>query len=161
MKKRLLGALMVIPAVSLAIIFAPSVVMLVLFFGIAILGILEFYRMLDKAGIPSFRYVGAVCGTMMMLATYLGFVLWGESVGGPARAGEWEGVILTCTVLVLMVRQFPQKHNKRPLATIACTLLGILYVPLLLGFFIKLSLHWEPIEWNRSMAGSTGCYLVF
>jgi phosphatidate cytidylyltransferase len=100
--------------------------------------------LLAGAKIPTFRLFGAGCAVALSTVTYWGMV-WGEAGAGPGQAGEWEGAILVLSLCVLMVRQFPQKHNVRPVTTIAGTLMGVLYAPFLLGFLCKLTFLSEDV----------------
>ncbi len=160
-RKRLLSSLVFVPGLLLGLCYLPTAVMMAVMIALSVLGILEFYRMLDAAKIPSFRFVGASCGALLHLATYLGFRQTGIRVGAAPYAADWGACILVVTVMILMVRQLPQKHNDKPLATIACTLLGVLYVPWLFNYYIKLALSWDNINWMAPLHGHTGWPLVF
>lgn len=130
--------------------------------AVSTLMLFEFYRCLNLADIPAFRFVGAGCGIAVILATYLGLI-WkpGEDpASSMARANAWENIVLACTVLILMVRQFPQKHNDKPLPTIACTLLGVLYVPFLMNFLIRLAFVSGGADWKSPMFGTPGFYMI-
>ena len=163
MKKRLLSTAAIVPLLSAAIVYAPSVVIVIILLVVSTLGILEFYRLLDQARIPAFRIVGATCGIALILATYFGFT-WSANCNGPgntALAAECEGCALALIVMILMVREFPQVNNVLPLPTIACTLLGVLYVPMLINFFTKIGLAWDAVGWREPLKGHTGCYMIF
>jgi len=146
----------------LATLCLPSVFVIGLLIALSVLAHLEFYRFLRNAGIPSFKYYGTACGALIIMAAYLdsraGQNQWWRAIPG---SGEWEVIILMISVLLLMVRQFPQKDNTQPLATISCTLCGILYVPFLLGFFIKTCLAVKDIELDERMAGHPGAWLIW
>lgn len=157
LKKRLLVAAVMVPIACAAILYLPSAGLLVLLTVISTVAILEFYDLLAQIQIPSFRYVGATVGILLLLATYFGFHGEGGSAG---RAAEANLAIMALTVCVLLVRQMPQSRNKKPLATISCTLLGICYVPLLLSFFIRLALAWEGVGWHVPLGGHTGGSMV-
>lgn len=162
LKKRLLSASVIVPLLILGLLYLPSAVMLTVLIAVSTLMILEFYRLLNLAGIPAFRFVGAGCGAAVILATYLGFMWkpWEGTARCLARSDEWTTAILACTVLVLLVRQFPQKHNDKPLPTIACTLLGVLYIPFLASFVVKLALVSGGVDWKTTLAGTPGFYLI-
>ncbi|TFH17835.1 MAG: CDP-archaeol synthase [Lentisphaerales bacterium] len=157
LKKRLMVAAVMVPIVCVAILYLPSAGLLVLLAMISTVVTLEFYDLLAKIKIPSFRYVGATAGILVLLATYVG--LYGEN-GTPGRAAEATLAIMALTVCALLVRQMPQNRNKKPLSTISCTLLGICYIPLLLSFFIRLAFTWDVIGWRVPLAGHTGGSLV-
>jgi phosphatidate cytidylyltransferase len=163
LKQRLLSTLLIVPPLVCGLAFLPSAVSLSVVIVLSSLMILEFYRVLDRANIPAFRFFGACCGGVLILATYLGF-RWNPADGPTAclaRATEWESLALAFTVLVLMVRQFPQKHNDKPLPTIACTLLGVMYIPFLLNSFVKLGLTESNVGWRTPLFGHAGFYLIF
>jgi phosphatidate cytidylyltransferase len=120
---------------------------------ISALASLEFYNLLDKAGIPSFRVLGVLGGSALISAAF--FSIQRISASGDSvelstvlKTYDWEWFVLFGIVVVISIRQFPQKHNDRPLATIACTLLGVLYVPFLFNFITKLVFAWG-IETGR------------
>ena len=76
-------------------------------------------------------------------------------------AAEWVCLVLFLLVFVICVRQFPQKNNPQPLDTISCTIFGVLYVPFLFSFFVKLLYGWDgPTGWSQK-AGMTGALLFF
>ena len=160
-RKRLLSALVIVPLLLTGLCYLPSLILLAALIALSILGIFEFYRMLDAANIPSFRFVGAGCGALLQLATYCGFKFTGVREGAAPYAADWGACVLVCTVMILMVRQFPQKNNAKPLSTIACTLLGVLYVPLLLNYFVKLGLTWDNVDWHEPLHGHAGWPMIF
>src|SRR5512137_1236939 len=95
---------------------------------ISSLGPLEFYHMVNAGGIPAFRIVGLLSGAALISAT---FWTTGPDAAHAVRAHDWETLVLLVSLIAVCVRQFPQKNNDQPLATIGCTLLGIWYVPFL------------------------------
>ena len=96
--------------------------------------------LVNKAGIPVFRVIGILCGTALLSTTFLNL---GPAIGpNSAHLRDvymWENVVLVLSLIIIFVRQFPQKNNDKPLSTIACTLFGVLYVPFLLNFFMRLA----------------------
>lgn len=133
-----------------AAFYLPAAGVVLLLAVIAAAATLEFYRLLDAAGIPSFRVVGALSAVTLVATT--GWSLLAKNVHG-MPAFEAEVLVLFLTVIAVLLRQFPQKHNTQPLATVACTLLGILYVPMLFNFFTKLALTWgETNAWRTVSA---------
>jgi phosphatidate cytidylyltransferase len=122
----------------------------------------EFYGLLRAAQIPHFKYVGLVGGVALLATTWLALRV------APAASGDLEVAILFLITLASLVRQFPQKHNPRPIETIAGTMLGVLYVPFLFSFFAKLLMTWGDVE-GRWLAmylivvvksSDTGAYFV-
>lgn len=163
MKKRLLNALYAVPLMIVCLLYLPTSAGLAALIVIVALGQLEFYRLLDMAQIPSFRYVGTILGSILLLTTYFE-VRYTNADGYPSTnssAGEWDLYALVFAVLLLMIRQFPQKNNDKPLATIACTLLGVFYVAFPMTFFVRLGLSWEDLAWNECMKGHGAFHMVF
>ena len=122
----------------------------------------EFYHLLDAAGIPAFRVIGCVVGTILMTIVFLALVPYGACrVWTELDAAEWTCLVLFLLVFVICVRQFPQKDNPQPLNTIACTIFGVLYVPFLFSFFVRLLYSWDaPPGWFQK-AGMAGGLLFF
>ncbi len=108
---------------------------------------LEFYKFLHQAGIPSFRAIGLVAGACLSVGVWLAYLL-----GGGTVAWEYEALALFLAVAVLCTRQLPRKNDPQPLITLSCTLLGIMYVPFLFNFFLRLTYGWE----TPSMAAPIG-----
>ena len=99
--------------------------------------------------------MGVIASVLLIAGTWLSFTL-----KTAALAGEHELIILFVTIIAILIRQFPQKNNDQPLATMACTLFGILYVPFLFNYFTKLAFTWECPSWLNPI-GPTGRWLVF
>jgi len=135
--KRLPSGIILSALAVLAMFWAPGISLCVILITIAALALMEFYALLDACGIPNFRIVGVCGGSALIAGTWAAFVF------KPLWVAEMESLILCAIVLYVMIRQFPQKHNAQPLATMACTLLGIFYVSFLLNFFTKLVFTWQ------------------
>jgi len=123
----------------LAAFYLPSIGWLALLLFLACKGQWEFYDLTRAAGLPVFRIVGVAGGSVLLLATFLSLI---EETRGCPVAGEVERLAMTVVLLVVFVRQFPQKHNVRPLETVACTFFGLLYVPYLLNYLSRITLTW-------------------
>ncbi|MEI6970510.1 MAG: CDP-archaeol synthase [bacterium] len=160
LKQRLLSSAVLVPAFFIGLWFLPSAVLLCFVLFLSTLLLFEFYRVLNMANIPAFRFVGVCCGAAILAATYFGLAWSPGGNIGLARADAWAGMAMAVTVLILMIRQFPQKHNDKPLPTIACTLLGVLYVPFLLSFMVKLAFAGGGIGLGTSLANTPGYFFV-
>lgn len=146
MKQRLLSTLVIAAALLGMAFTAPVIAVWPILVAIAVLAQLEFYRLLDAAGIPAFRIVGCIAGGILLSLTFLAltapqFFRWMPD----ACASEMEVMVLFLLVFVICLRQFPQKSNPQPLNTIACTIFGVLYVPFLMTYFAKILLtpYWS------------------
>ena len=155
LKYRLISGCLMAAALVLGANYMPAVGIWLLLLAVSAVGQWEFYSMLRMAGIPSFRVVGVICGTALISATY-----WtiGRDPARLANCYQWENIVLMATLIAVFVRQFPQKHNDKPLETIGCTLLGIWYVPYLLNFFTRLIFSWDPSMGQG--VGTTGRMLL-
>src|SRR5580700_8216537 len=61
--------------------------LLISVFGL--IGLLEFYRMLDHKGLPNFKVTGMICGAVLLAGSFYYF-----SRMGPARSYDFELAVL-------------------------------------------------------------------
>ncbi len=156
LKQRIISGLLIAGGFFVAATLAHPIVAWLLLIAISSLAQMEFYSIINVAGIPVFRGVGTFCGAVLISVTYY---CAGPEVQDIARAYRWEQLVLTVTLIAVFVRQFPQKHNTRPLATVACTLLGIWYVPFLFNFITRLAFFWDA-NLGGGTIGTTGMRLL-
>lgn len=106
-------------------------------------GLVEFYDLARKIGLPCYKGWGIFGGLLLMTATFL-YVsgLMGANVP-PAEANDFETTFLILFVLGLCVRQFVSKSNPEAITAIATTLFGLMYVPWLLNFIQKINFYPE------------------
>jgi len=156
LKKRIVSGLLMLLAVVLIANYLPPFGAWIVIMAVAGLAQFEFYGMMNGAGIPVFRVLGMSWGAIMISATF-----WtiGPESADLAKGYQWENLVWVATLLLVFVRQFPQKNNSRPIETIACTLLGILYVPFLFNYFTRLVFAWEDARMALTV-GRTGQMLV-
>lgn len=145
-------------ALILAAIYLPPLGAWVVLMVISSLAQYEFYAMMNMAGIPVFRVVGILCGGVMITAT---FCTIGPTAEEIARAYRWEQFVMIATLIAVFLRQFPQKYNDKPIATIGCTLLGIWYVPFLFNFFTRMVFVWDSAGGSPNHISETARLLVF
>lgn len=158
LKYRLISGITMVLALILAAIYLPPLGAWLLLMVISTLAQWEFYAMMNMAGIPVFRMVGILCGGAMITAT---FCTIGPSAEEVARAYRWEQLVMIGTLIAVFLRQFPQKFNDKPIATIGCTLLGIWYVPFLFNFFTRLVFVWDSAGGSPNHISETARVLVF
>lgn len=137
MKNRIICGLILILAIICAALFLPPIGILFLLLAVCCLAQIEFHALLDAIHIPHFRYISLMSGAALILVTWFSL---DQNTTFPPFEGELF-VLFLITMLVVM-RLFPQKHNPEPLATVAATFLGIMYVPFLFNFFTKLLMTW-------------------
>jgi len=120
--------------------------------GMALVGLLEYFRMLDKDGIPNFQLTAMICA-----AVFLGGSFYYSSTAGAAQALDFELLILVLFIIVMFARQmFASIRDREPLQTMAYSLFGLLWIPWMFSFITKI-LFLAP----RTHEGlSTGQYYV-
>lgn len=157
LKKRVLSGFLIISSLLFAGFYAPSSIIWVLLLVIAAGGQFEFYHMVNAGGIPVFRIMGLLSGAALISATF-----WtaGPDAAHAVRAYDWETLVLLVSLIAVCVRQFPQKNNDKPLATIGCTLLGIWYVPFLFDYITRLAFAWDGVGTGATTVGRTGFVLT-
>ncbi len=102
--------------------------------GIALLGLWEYFEMLDRRGIPNFKLTALICGTIFLAGSFLAF----QSVG-PEKSYDFELAVLVLFLMVVFTRQmFARTRDRNPLETMAYTLFGMLYVLWLFNFITKI-----------------------
>jgi phosphatidate cytidylyltransferase len=105
---------------------------------LAVVGLLEFYGLVEKEGMVCFKTLGVMGGVILMVGTFLKF----QGVLGlhetPARVNDFEIIVFILFVLGLCFRQFLSKSNTKGILAISTTLFGLLYVPWLLNFMQKI-----------------------
>jgi phosphatidate cytidylyltransferase len=132
---RRLCSTVVLWGVALWIIFAGFEVGFFFLIGtIALLGLWEFYRMLDHKKLPNFKILGLICGVVFISGSFLYY-----SKVGLARSYDFELAVILFFLLVVFARQmFEATRDTRPLETMAYTIFGFLYVVWLFNFVTKL-----------------------
>jgi len=108
------------------------------FFGLitvlSLLGLWEFYRMLQTSGLHVFSVTGLVSGLFFLSGSFY-FLYRGE----PSLAQDFEICVLLLFVFVVFGRQFfTRLRGEEPLQSMAYTLFGLLYVVWLFSFVTKL-----------------------
>ena len=148
------GVIVLAGAFALPSVFGCAVLLL-----FAVVGMHEFYRLAAAMEMPAFRGFGIAGGALLMLAgiarAYAPAVLpatWWPAVeeSGP--------LVIFLLLLMLCVRSFFDRENRHSVLTVAFTMLGVLYVPFLLGFLLRLLFRWDPPAPLERLPGA-GCAL--
>src|SRR6201984_1760876 len=143
--------------VALLIMFSGYEILfwlLISLFGM--IGLLEFYRMLDHKGLPNFKITGMICGAVMLAGSFYYF-----SKIGPAGSYDFEVAVLLFFLLTVFAREyFARLRHDEPLQTMAYTLFGLLYVLWLFNFTTKI-LYLTPRSGAGIVSGQFYClYLI-
>ena len=105
---------------------------LISLFGL--IGLWEFYTMLDQRRLPNFKITGMICGAVMLSGSFYYF-----SRIGPSQSYDFELTVLLFFLLTVFARQiFARLRDDEPLQAMAYTLFGLLYVIWLFNFMTKI-----------------------
>lgn len=132
---RRLGSSVALWTVALWIIFTGSEPGFVLLIGgLSMVGLWEFYVMLDHKKLPNFKIIGMLCGVLFVAGSF-----YYLSKEGPGRAQDFElGALLLFMLIVFARQMFQRTRDVSPLETMAFTLFGLLYVPWLFSYVTKI-----------------------
>lgn len=132
---RRFGSTVVLWTVALWIILSGyELGFLFLISTLAMVGLWEYYTMLDHKRLPNFKFIGLSCGLIFSFGSFY----WFRRVG-PTQAYDFEVATILFFLLIVFARQMFQKtRDISPLETMAYTLFGLLYVPWLFGFITKI-----------------------
>lgn len=144
---RRLGSTVVLWACVLGALFAGPGLMadglfLAVMLLIAVLGLIEFYALVEKAGLGCFGRTGILGGVLLVVDTFWFARSHEAAAATPVMPTDFEVAVLILFVLGLFLRQFWSQQPGSGIVRISTTLLGLLYVPWLLGFIQKL--HFFP-----------------
>src|SRR5437588_10586981 len=122
-------------SIALAIAFSGyEILFWLLISAFGLIALWEFYRMLDHRGLPNFKFIGLLCGAVMLAGSFHYF-----STIGPASSYDFEVAVLLFFLLTVFGRQmFARLRHDEPLQTMAYTLFGLLYVLWLFNFITKI-----------------------
>src|SRR5207253_209780 len=122
-------------AVALLIVFSGYELLFWLLISVfGMIGLWEFYGMLDHRGLPNFKVTGMICGAVMLVGSFYYFAKM-----GPAQSYDFETAVLLFFLLTVFARQmFARLRHDEPLQTMAYTLFGLLYVLWLFNFITKI-----------------------
>ena len=151
--RRIMSSVVLLGGAALLLFKLPSIAGVLVLIAMAVIALIEFYNIQKNTGIPAFRNLGIGSGIALLVAGYISLNIGLISGGTPPDAWrELPWLVMTIIIFVIFVRQFPQKENAQPLPTIACTMLGLVYVPMLLLFMMNLCFRWTPTAWNAPLS---------
>ena len=110
-----------------AAMFVPPWAAYVIVGALGALALWEYYALLYAAEHPSFRIIGTICGTAIVAAP-----AWGMVRGIDAGL-----LALFLGAAAVFVRMFWEQKNGRWMDMLSGTLMGLIYVAFLMGFFIR------------------------
>jgi len=153
LKKRIISS-SVLVAIIIATIFNNWMfnIVITLF---TVVGLYEFFTMLEKKGIKIYKYFGIGMGVIIPLSVLSRFE--------PTK--KWELLFIVLMLLFLIMMQFKRRENSGVIVDISTTLFGILYVSWFLSFLIKIKYLPEGIGLLSAVLlitklGDIGAYLI-
>jgi phosphatidate cytidylyltransferase len=144
-------------SIALVIAFSGFEILFWLLISVfGMIGLWEFYRMLDHKGLPNFKVTGMICGAVMLGGSFYYF-----SRLGPAGSYDFEVAVLLFFLLTVFGRQmFARLRHEEPLQTMAYTLFGLLYVLWLFNFITKIVYLTPPLSTGRLTGQFYVLYLI-
>ncbi|MEY2427664.1 MAG: phosphatidate cytidylyltransferase [Verrucomicrobiota bacterium] len=141
--RRLLSTI-VLWTIILAALFSSNklvsnYVFLVIIIFLAVIGLIEFYGLVEKRDLVCFKGWGIFGGLLLVVGTFLNLTGKVGTSGSPARVNDFETGFLILFVLGLCLRQFFSRSNTAGILAISTTLFGLMYVPWLLNFLQKIN----------------------
>ena len=115
-----------------------------------LLGLWEFYGMLDHKGLPNFKVFGLICAGIFFGGSFY-FLAYRN---GSAHSNNFEMAVLLIFLLGVFGRQLFTRaaENIPPLETMAYTVFGLLYVPWLFNFIAKI-IYLVPLSPEGGLLG--------
>jgi len=120
-----------------------------------IIGLYEFFTMLENKGISIYKYFGIGMGTVIPLSIVFRF----------ETTKSWELLFIVLALLFLILMQFRRRQNSGVIVAISTTLFGILYVSWFFSFLIKIRYLAHGIGLLSTVllitkSGDIGAYLI-
>ncbi len=120
-----------------------------------VLGLYEYFAMLEKKGICIYKYFGIGVGAIIPLSIMFRFE--------PTKS--WELLFIVLALIFLILMQFKRRDNSGVIVDISTTLFGILYVSWFFSFMIKIrylpgGLGFLVALLSITKLGDIGAYLV-
>ena len=143
---------------TLSVVLVGALVML-----LNVVGLLEFYGMVKENQLPRFKWLGLAGGVVLLGAVFLylsGLVAKWFGLAAPTVAGvtELEIAILAMFLIVVLVRRVFAHPAPPSFSMNGNTVLGVLYVSLLLSFVLKIFFY--PTSEGDAFDGGV-CLLFF
>lgn len=130
-----LGSSLALWALAIGIIFSGHPFSFFLMISvIALLGLNEFYAMLERKGLPCFRLTATICAAVYLAGSFYFINRWGV-----VHSYDFENLISLVVLLVIFGRQmFQPGREAMPLERMAYTIFGLVYIPGLFNFTTKI-----------------------
>lgn len=120
-----------------------------------VVGLYEFFTMLEKKGISIYKYFGIAMGALIPISLIFRF----------ETTKKWELLFAVLALLFLILMQFRHRQSSGVIVGISTTIFGILYVSWFLSFLIRIRYLTGGIGLFTSIlliskSGDIGAYLI-
>jgi phosphatidate cytidylyltransferase len=151
--KRIISSAVLISIISAVIFFDWLCGLVVTIF--IIVGLYEYFVMLEKKGINIYKYFGIGMGAIIPLSIMFRFE--------PTKS--WELLFIVLALFFLLLMQFKRRDSSGVIVDISTTLFGILYVSWFFSFIIKIRYLFGGLGFLAALLlitklGDIGAYLV-
>ncbi len=106
---------------------------------VAVLTLREFYQMVHRMGLDPFDKFGMTLGSLIMLAPFYSGILLPAA---PELVSP--GTLLAAAVVVFALRILGERQPHNRVETLAWSLFGVLYVPFMLSFLVRIAVLTGP-----------------
>jgi len=118
-------------------------------------GLYEFFTLIEKKGIPIYKYFGTMIGVVIPASIFFRFEL----------TKNWELLFIVALLTIIFLLQFTRRENSQAVVGISTTLFGVLYVSWFFSFLIKIRFLPSGVALLAfillmTKAGDIGAYLV-
>lgn len=125
---RLISTVVLTGLAVLALFFDTPFILIILLLTLG--GLYEFFSLVEKKGVPVYKYFGTVIGLTIPLSIFYKFEL----------TKGWELLFIVIGLISLFVLQIVKKDNSQAVFSISATIFGVLYISWLFSFMIKIRL---------------------
>ncbi len=126
MRKRVVSGIILIGVSVAAIIVKPLCFITVVF--LTLLGLWEFFSMLEKKGVKLFKIFGLFLGGIIPLSIFFRFPV----------TREWQLFFILSGLFLLFLLELTRKENQETILSLSGTVFGVLYVSWCFSFIIRI-----------------------
>ena len=160
--KRIIAGLSVAIAFAVLMAFCPGFVQCVVLLAVVLAGQAEFYALATRGGYRVYSKMGCLFGTLWFLAVYVltgpRVIQNGTAYGNLPGWENWESAFIFGGCFLILLRALFDRQCLRAFETTAITVLGIVYIPVMMSYFFRLA-QWDST--TRYATTRSGGFLAF
>jgi len=127
--KRIISSVVLLAVVHLTVFVLPKWTFFILVMVFTVVGLAEYFSLVRKKDVFVHGWLGMALGVLLSASFYL------ETELGIRQP---ELGIMAIAIIGLFLLQFTRRDKTSAILSIACTLMGLLYIAWLLSFFVRL-----------------------